>query len=77
MEKEKEVSKLQTNETDVLKAIAFYLVKVHRIAPEGRKQKKSKREIDKMALLTVEYMQKNVDKKVLDEYFSAKKLIEK
>jgi hypothetical protein len=76
MENEKEVSKLEANETDVLKAIAFYLVKVHRIAPEGRKQKKSAREIDKMALLTVEYMQKNVDKKVLDDYFKAKKYIE-
>lgn len=67
----------QRNEVDVYKAIAFYLVRLHRIAPEGRKQKKSKREVDTMSYRTIEYMAKNLDKKIFDEYLKAKSLVEK
>ena len=71
----------KNNETDKLtleeelercKALAFYLIRTHRVAPEGRKQKKSRKEIDRMSVSTVEYMVRNIEPKILAEYLSAR-----
>lgn len=55
-------------ELEKYKAVAFYLVRLHRVAPEGRKLGKSKREIDDMTVATIKHMAENLDEKVLSDY---------
>lgn len=53
------------------KAVAFYLVRLHRVQPEGNRLKKTKQQIDDMSLATIEHMVENISDKVLQEYLSA------
>lgn len=68
---EKETALTVDEELERCKALAFYLIRLHRVAPEGRKQNRSQKQINKMSVSTVEYMVKNLDTKILSEYRSA------
>lgn len=58
-------------ELERCKAVAFYLLRAHRVAPEGRKLQKGQKAINKMSADTVEFMISNLDEKILAEYREA------
>ena len=67
----KEIVKDNIPQEERYKAIAFYLVKLHRVRPEALKQGKTEAETDAMALSTVDYMAENLSAKVYAEYKKA------
>jgi len=63
-----EIEKLQ-EENKKLRMICFYLIKQHRVKPEGIKQGRKKSEINNMSLATLEFMLKSkLDSKVENDY---------
>lgn len=65
---EKEIEKLQ-EENKKLRMICFYLIKQHRVKPEGIKQGRKKSEINEMSLATMKYMlESKIDPKVETDY---------
>nr|DAG41448.1 MAG TPA: hypothetical protein [Caudoviricetes sp.] len=67
----KEIVKDNISQEERYKAIAFYLVKLHRVRPEALKQGKTEAEADAMALSTVDYMAENLSAKVYADYKKA------
>lgn len=77
LKKENEKLKLENHK---LRAIAFYLFKIHRVAPTGRKLNKTDVEIDMMTLETLEHVIKEeCSKQIEQEYKHAltKRILQK
>lgn len=62
---------MQNNELEAAKALAFYLVRVHRVKPEGERLKKTDKQIDDMSYSTVEHMLANIGDEIMKEYRAA------
>lgn len=62
------ITKLK-DENYKLRAICFYLLKIHRVAPAGVKQGKTEKEINQMTLQTLEHVIKQeCSEKIFEDY---------